>query len=214
MSSPSFDSAQPPCLLHASIASKLRPTYVNFYTSNLEKLQHVHLQPVEASRLSGFLILCGGRPEAAWTEGPGVVVLSPEDPFPAAVNDCWETIIWLYSNGTDLLNLDASKFAMGSSSTGGNLTAVMYHKVLFVKNVASFKSELLILPATDDTASWKSSEFVPALPAEKKCSGVTYGKKLIDAGAEVEVKIMAGMPHPLLAMDSALQQGRCHHVHG
>jgi len=185
--------------------------------------------------------------------------LAPEDPFPAAVHDCWEAALWLHAAGSKLLNLDVNRFAIGGSSAGGNLTAVVCHKALSSTNVPKFNVQLLIVPVTDNTAtventaSWKSSEFVPALPSEKmlwyrrhylpdpttwelpessplfyrdgwekqpsalivvgeldvlKDEGVAYGKKLTDAGVEVDLKIMAGMPHPFLAMDGALQQGR------
>jgi len=185
--------------------------------------------------------------------------LAPENPFPAAVHDCWETALWLHATGSKLLNLNPNRFAIGGSSAGGNLTAVICHKALSSNNVPKFKLQLLIVPVMDNTAtvennaSWKSSEFVPALPAEKmlwyrrhylpdlntwalpesspllykdgwekqpsalivvgeldvlKDEGIAYGKKLTDAGVAVDLKIMAGMPHPFLAMDGALQQGR------
>ena len=135
----------------------------------------------------------------------------------------------------------------------------MCHKSLSSDKVPEFKVQLLIVPVMDNTASpennasWKNSEFVPALSSEKmlwfrkhylpipetwalpesspllykdgwekqpaalivvgeldvlKDEGIAYGKKLTDAGVDVDLKIMAGMPHPFLAMDGALQQGR------
>lgn len=168
-------------------------------------------------------------------------------------------MLWLHATGSKLLHLDTEKFAIGGSSAGGNLTAVMCHKALSASNVPKFKAQLLIVPVTDNTAtvennaSWKASQYVPALPAEKmlwyrrhylpdpqtyewpeaspilyqegwaeqpealivvgeldvlKDEGVAYGKKLTDAGVAVELRIMDGMPHPFLAMDGALQQGR------
>jgi acetyl esterase/lipase len=35
-----------------------------------------------------------------------------------------------------------------------------------------------------------------------------YAGKLRKAGVKADLKIMKGMPHPFLAMDAALQQGR------
>lgn len=35
-----------------------------------------------------------------------------------------------------------------------------------------------------------------------------YTEKLRNAGVKVDLKIWKGMPHPFLAMDAALQQGR------
>jgi len=41
-----------------------------------------------------------------------------------------------------------------------------------------------------------------------RSEGEAYAEKLRDAGVEVDLKVMKGMPHPFLAMDGVLQQGR------
>jgi len=41
-----------------------------------------------------------------------------------------------------------------------------------------------------------------------RTEGEKYAEKLKVAGVSVDLKIMKGMPHPFLAMDGALQQGR------
>lgn len=38
--------------------------------------------------------------------------------------------------------------------------------------------------------------------------GVKYAQRLTENGVSVQLEIMKGMPHPFLAMDEALQQGR------
>jgi acetyl esterase/lipase len=186
--------------------------------------------------------------------------LAPEFPYPAAVHDSWEALLWLQTTGNALLGLNLTKVAIGGSSAGGNLAAIMCHKALsspFL--VPKFSTQLLIVPVTDNTASvastisWKDNEFVPALPAAKmlwyrkhylpdectwgepeaspllytdgwsdqpkalvvvgeldvlRTEGEMYAEKLEHAGVEVDLKVMKGMPHPFLAMDEALQQGR------
>jgi acetyl esterase/lipase len=186
--------------------------------------------------------------------------LAPEYPYPAAVHDSWEALLWLQTTGLSLLQLDPSKIAIGGSSAGGNLAAVMCHKALSSPTlVPSFKVQLLIVPVTDNTAStsrtvsWEENQFSPALPAEKmmwyrrhyspdektweepeaspllyengwaeqpralvvvgeldvlRSEGEEYAEKLRRGGVEVDLKIMKGMPHPFLAMDGVLQQGR------
>lgn len=70
------------------------------------------------------------------------------------------------------LYLDRTKVAIGGSSAGGNLGAIMVHKAI-ERSFPAFKVQLLIVPVTDNTAStsnnssYKSSEFTAALPAEK-----------------------------------------------
>ncbi|KIX01105.1 uncharacterized protein Z518_10171 [Rhinocladiella mackenziei CBS 650.93] len=98
--------------------------------------------------------------------------LAPENPWPAAVRDSWETVLWVFGSGKSFLSLNLSKVAIGGSSAGGNLAAIMTHKALSYPNIA-FSLQLLAVPVTDNTATvasnptYKSSEFVPALPAEK-----------------------------------------------
>jgi triacylglycerol lipase len=186
--------------------------------------------------------------------------LAPEDPYPAAVHDSWEALLWLQSTGFSFLNLNPSKVAIGGSSAGGNLAATMCHKALSSPSlVPKFKTQLLIVPVTDNTASpsstpsWKENEYSPALPAEKmmwyrrhylpdektwtepeaspllyedgwgeqpkalvvvgeldvlRSEGQEYAEKLKRNGVEADLKVMKGMPHPFLAMDGVLQQGR------
>jgi acetyl esterase/lipase len=191
---------------------------------------------------------------------PFPLSLAPENPFPAAVHDSWESLLWIQSTGHNLLNLDLSRAAIGGSSAGGNLTATMCHKAVSAPTVVpKFKAQLLIVPVTDNTAdttnnaSYRENEFVPALPAAKmlwyrhhylpdpaswtnpeaspllyedgwaeqpralvvmggmdvlRTEGEAYAEKLRQAGVRVDVKVFEGMPHPFLAMDAAMQQGR------
>ena len=194
--------------------------------------------------------------------------LAPESPYPAAVHDSWEALLWTVTTGAKILKLDVSKIAIGGSSAGGNLAAVMTQKVLslrqqrpsFLSQDIKFLKQLLIVPVTDNTASvdsnptYKSSEHVPALPALKmlwfrnhylpdrttwtdteaspllfpaekfselppamilvgqldvlRHEGEAYARKLRDAGVQAKVEVMPGMPHPFLAMDAVLDEGR------
>ncbi|KAF4632972.1 hypothetical protein G7Y89_g5151 [Cudoniella acicularis] len=189
--------------------------------------------------------------------------LAPENPYPAAVHDSWETLLWLTSTGFSRLHIDPSKCAIGGSSAGGNLAAIMCHKSLSCPEVVpKFLIQLLMVPVTDNTAlvsntpSWRQNEFVPALPAVKmmwyrwhylpeksrwgepeaspllypnedgswaklpkalvvvgeldvlRTEGEKYAEKLEDNGVKADLKIMKGMPHPFLAMDGVLEQGK------
>jgi acetyl esterase/lipase len=159
-----------------------------------------------------------------------------------------------------MLSLDLSKVAIGGSSAGGNLAAIMCHKARSSPSIVpKFLVQLLVVPVMDNTAlpgtnvSYEENEFTAALPAEKmlwyrnhylpdpktwsepeaspllykdgwkeqpralvvvgeldvlRSEGELYAEKLRKAGVEVDLKIMKGMPHPFLAMDGVLQQGR------
>ncbi|KAL5332749.1 alpha/beta hydrolase fold-domain-containing protein [Aspergillus crustosus] len=185
--------------------------------------------------------------------------LAPENPWPAAVHDSWEALLWLVSDGPAALNINISKLATGGSSAGGNLAAIITHKALTLSPPVKFLAQLLSVPVTDNTAwvstndSYRSYEFAPALPALKmlwyrkhylpnekdwshpeasplfytgdwsalpralimvgeldvlRKEGEQYGEKLQRAGVEVDLQVMKGMPHPFLAMDGVLKEGK------
>lgn len=193
---------------------------------------------------------------------PDLDRLAPEHPFPAAVHDSWEAVLWTIGKGASVLNLDTSQLAIGGSSAGGNLAAIMTQKVASRPDLAHvhFKLQLLIVPVTDNTAdvtsneTYASLEDTAALPAQKmlwyrkhylpdpstwsspeaspllvpvevfaklppavvlvgeldvlRWEGEEYARRLEQAGVKAEVELMKGMPHPFLAMDAVLDEGK------
>ncbi|KAL3469586.1 Alpha/Beta hydrolase protein [Aspergillus californicus] len=190
--------------------------------------------------------------------------LAPENPWPAAVHDSWETLLWLltpsaFKSPALNINVDIAKLATGGSSAGGNLAAIITQKALTLSPPVTFLAQLLSVPVTDNTAtvstnaSYRSYEFTPALPAAKmlwyrnhylpdpndwahpeasplfwsgdwtrlpralvmvgeldvlRAEGEEYAERLRGAGVEVDLQVMQGMPHPFLAMDGVLSEGR------
>ena len=202
--------------------------------------------------------------------------LAPENPYPAAVVDAVDALMWVWVSGPSLLNINRDQIAVGGSSrhvynglshlrlhlyllfmySGGNLAAIIAHKASFMKPPIPIVLKVLIVPVMDNTAnefdgphsSWKENANTTWLPPAKmkwfrnnylphkedwtkwdasplfapdesfkkapktwiavteldilRDEGVAYGKKLKDAGVEVEVKIYKGAPHPVMAMDS------------
>jgi acetyl esterase len=80
--------------------------------------------------------------------------LSPEHKFPAAPEDCYATTVWVAENCARF-NGDPARLAIGGTSAGGNLAAVVGHmardrggpKLIF---------QLLVVPTTDFTADTPS----------------------------------------------------------
>lgn len=99
--------------------------------------------------------------------------LAPEEPFPAAVDDAWEAVLWATGPGKDMLSLDTAKMATGGSSAGANLAAVVCQRAVARGGPSNFLVQLLSVPVADNTAdatnraSWRENESVPALPAPK-----------------------------------------------
>ncbi|MGJ7913120.1 alpha/beta hydrolase [Neobacillus sp. LXY-1] len=50
--------------------------------------------------------------------------LAPEHPFPAAIEDCYATLLWV-TNSAEELNIDLTRIAIGGGSAGGGLTAAL-----------------------------------------------------------------------------------------
>lgn len=79
--------------------------------------------------------------------------LAPENPYPAAVEDAIEALGWVYQNGKTQLNVDVNKIAVGGSSSGANLAAVLTHKAALADPPIPLAFQLLVVPVIDNTAT-------------------------------------------------------------
>jgi acetyl esterase/lipase len=67
---------------------------------------------------------------ARMAEGAGAVVISvgyrlaPENPFPAALDDCYAVLVWAAKNAAEL-GIDPERIAVGGHSAGGGIAAGM-----------------------------------------------------------------------------------------
>ncbi|RAK96903.1 alpha/beta hydrolase [Aspergillus ibericus CBS 121593] len=53
--------------------------------------------------------------------------LAPEHKYPIPVDDCWTAFNWIRSQKAEEFNLDPNRMAVGGSSAGGHLSAVVAH---------------------------------------------------------------------------------------
>jgi acetyl esterase len=72
--------------------------------------------------------------------------LAPENPFPAAVEDCFAAVSWVGANASDI-GADPNRIAVAGDSAGGNLAAVMCH-LARPKTEPLIDFQLLIYPST------------------------------------------------------------------
>ncbi|KAI0651915.1 alpha/beta hydrolase fold-domain-containing protein [Trametes meyenii] len=79
--------------------------------------------------------------------------LGPEEPYPAAVEDAVEALQWVYEQGKAELGIDPSHIAVGGSSSGGNLAAIITHKAALSVPPIPIVFQLLVVPVIDNTAS-------------------------------------------------------------
>ena len=93
-------------------------------------------------------------------EFAGIAVLSvnyrlaPENPYPAAADDCISATQWIFKNAKSL-NIHPSKIAVGGDSAGGNLAAVVC-LALRDEGIHQPQFQLLIYPMTDARAQTPS----------------------------------------------------------
>ena len=93
--------------------------------------------------------------------------LAPENPFPAAVEDCTMALNWIVKNASDF-DGDPDRVAVGGDSAGGNLAAVVALEARDSGPALSF--QLLIYPVVDSDLSRKSYQAftdAPMLPGHR-----------------------------------------------
>jgi len=86
---------------------------------------------------------------AAWNRQTVISIdyaKAPENPFPAAVNQCASVVEWVFSNSEDL-GLDPKRVAIGGDSSGANLAAALTLK--FKGSAHHLRALLLIYPVCD-----------------------------------------------------------------
>ncbi|KAJ7366730.1 alpha/beta hydrolase fold-domain-containing protein [Mycena albidolilacea] len=93
--------------------------------------------------------------------------LAPEHRYPTAVEDAIESLDWVIKNGKSKLNIDTTRIAVGGSSSGGNLAAILALKAAEASPPIPLIFQLLIVPVTDNTASvddlWAENQLTPWL---------------------------------------------------
>ncbi|GAA3894684.1 alpha/beta hydrolase [Streptomyces gulbargensis] len=90
--------------------------------------------------------------------------LAPENPYPAALDDCFDAFAWLRRSAPGL-GLDRHTIAVGGDSAGGNLAAALCLKLRDL-GLARPAAQVLVYPAVDDafaTASWTEFADAPVL---------------------------------------------------
>jgi acetyl esterase len=79
--------------------------------------------------------------------------LAPENPAPAASNDCLDALKWAHKNATKM-GVDPTKIAVGGDSAGGNLSAVISQ--LAAGKPYAPAAQLLIYPVVDLEGTYPS----------------------------------------------------------
>jgi len=120
-------------------------------------------------------------------EEHGVVVvaveyrLAPENPYPAALDDCMASLDWVVQNAA-LLGVDPKRILVGGRSAGGHLAAAM---ALRARDEARHRlaGQLLIYPMLDNRTVAEPGSVVPNVPVWNHVSNNTAWQAYL-GGAE------------------------------
>lgn len=85
--------------------------------------------------------------------------LAPENPFPAAFDDCYATLKWLHANAVEL-GVDPERIAVAGGSAGGGLAAATTLRARDTGEVP-VAFQMLIYPALDDRNVAQASASLP-----------------------------------------------------
>lgn len=113
--------------------------------------------------------------------------LAPENPFPAAFDDCMDALRWVSSpSGAQELGINAGSIALGGISAGGQLAASISLKASTLNPPIKLAFQLLIVPVIDSTATvstvWSERKNAPWLtPARMRWYRDMYIRKEEDA---------------------------------
>lgn len=85
-------------------------------------------------------------------ESPCVVVsvdyrLAPENPYPAAVFDCWSSLLWVVEHAAEL-GVDGTRVVVAGDSAGGNLAAVVAD-LAAQSGLSALVGQVLVYPGTE-----------------------------------------------------------------
>lgn len=141
---------------------------------------------------------------SGWTVVSLEYRLAPENPYPAALEDCVDAYAWLLRSAPDL-GIDPARIAIGGDSAGGNLAAAL---CLYRRDEGSALpvAQVLAYPAVDDTftrPSWSDFADAPLLGAAE---GRWFWEQYVGAGhlggdplaAPMRAESLRGLPPALI----------------
>ncbi len=103
------------------------------------------------------------QPAGRLVEAIGVVVVSPdyrlapENPFPAALDDCMATLGWMREHAEEL-GIDVERIAVCGASSGGGLAAAVAQRSL--DEGSPLRAQALVYPMLDDRTALRGDRAV------------------------------------------------------
>ncbi len=150
----------------------VRPVVVNFHGGGW-----VQGSPEQSRWISGQVAALTGAVVIAPSYR-----LAPEHPWPAAVEDSWDTLVWLVENA-ERFNIDPNRLAVMGDSAGGNLAAIAALRARDAlaagsraRNVPHIRLQVLLYPSVDMYQKFSSELRMPNEPVLTSESMDTFAR--------------------------------------
>ncbi|WP_455360152.1 alpha/beta hydrolase [Streptomyces sp. SYSU K21746] len=136
--------------------------------------------------------------------------LAPENPYPAALDDCFDALAWLRRSAAGF-GIDPDMIAVGGDSAGGNLATALCLKLRDL-GLAQPVSQVLAYPAVDDsfaTPSWTEFADAPLLTGAdarwfwEQYLGPDHAGAVDHLAAPMHAESLRGLP-PALVLTAAV----------
>lgn len=128
--------------------------------------------------------------------------LAPEDPFPAAVDDCWSALQWTAEHAAELGG-DPKRIAVAGDSAGGNLAAVLTHLARDAGG-PELVFQLLFYPVTSEHHDWPSITENAEAPVLTKRGIEYFSGQYSGAGSAASVRSAPAMAESFTGLPPAL----------
>lgn len=99
-------------------------------------------------------------------------------PYPAALDDCYDTLLWMRDNASEL-GIDASGFMIAGHSAGGGLTAAVTLKARDTKDVR-IAFQMPLYPMIDDLQPADPARYIDTPGWDTKANAFGWGSYLKD----------------------------------
>jgi acetyl esterase/lipase len=116
--------------------------------------------------------------------------LSLEAPYPAAFNDCYDTLLWAKENA-EKLQIHPDRFIIAGHSAGGGLTAAITNKARDTQDV-KIAFQMPIYPMLDDRQETESAKYIEVPVWNTKSNSFAWNSYLKDIYAKkIDVPVYA-----------------------
>jgi acetyl esterase/lipase len=100
--------------------------------------------------------------------------LAPEHPFPTAVNDAWDVLLWLTGNATSIGADPKLGFIVGGNSAGANIAGVLARRSVEEKLVPKLTGQFLSFPVFANDPEDEAVQMMPEAEKYRDIWGVSW----------------------------------------